>query len=230
MNTKETLKPVLFMAVVAAVFTGAVAGVHMATRGRVALNRKLAETGVVLAVLGLEAPPAEDATALEHFYAAHVVKTAMDVRLPEDDAPNPVLAGYDVRDGERVLVGYAFRVGGRGFWDEIAGYVSFEPDGRTVKDVRFFKQNETPGLGARITTQSFREAFHGRVLPDEPTDGVLLEFVPEGRELGPSEVHAITGATQTSRAVRVFLNAYLVEFRKAMAAHESTALAQGGTP
>ena len=62
----------------------------------------------------------------------------------------------------------------------------------------FVKQNETPGLGARISESWFKEQFRGKRGP--------FRLVPEGVESGENEFQAITGATSTSNAVLDLLN------------------------
>ncbi len=68
----------------------------------------------------------------------------------------PILAGYDA-DGK--LLGYAFEISGEGFWDVISGYLAVSPDRRTILGIAFYRQSETPGLGAEITKPWFEEQF-----------------------------------------------------------------------
>jgi len=213
----EKLKILGFMAAVAAVLTALVATVHLATRERVALNREMAEHRAALVALGVEGADGADGGTIAALYGRYL-RPLPDVTGPEDE---PVLEGLDDRGG---TIGYVFKVGGRGFWDDIRGYVAVARDGRTIRGVRFHSQNETPGLGAEITAPWFQEAFKGRVIPDEPQqDGTLIEFVPRGRERAENEVHAITGATGTTSALKAFLNRDVAEFRRAIRGRLQTA-------
>jgi Na+-transporting NADH:ubiquinone oxidoreductase subunit C len=73
-----------------------------------------------------------------------------------------------------------------------------EKDLKTLTGIEFIKQNETPGLGGRITESWFKEQFRGKRWP--------LTVVPEGDPAGDQEFQAITGATNTTNAVRDILN------------------------
>ena len=47
---------------------------------------------------------------------------------------------------------YIFPMFGNGLWDWIAGYVALDSDLNTIEGIAFDHKQETPGLGARITT------------------------------------------------------------------------------
>ena len=65
--------------------------------------------------------------------------------------------------------------------------------------IDFIKQNETPGLGARIEEEWFRKQFRGKTPP--------FTLVQEDTEnTAPDEINAITGATYTSSYVRDMVN------------------------
>ena len=69
--------------------------------------------------------------------------------------------------------------------------------------IAFYEQNETPGLGAEITQPPFKTQFEGKELAPEDKP---LRFRRPGENLGPNEVHAVTGATQTSVRVEKIIN------------------------
>jgi len=87
---------------------------------------------------------------------------------------------YKVFDGENKFIGVAFQVSGRGYAGEVKILAGMLKDGK-ITAIKILSQNETPGLGSRITSLSFIDRFKGR------------------NDL--SEVEAITGATVSSRAV-----------------------------
>ncbi len=101
---------------------------------------------------------------------------------------------------------------GPGLWGEIRAVVCFDPKTESLVGVTFTKQNETPGLGARIEEEWFQEQFLGK-------KGTLL-LLPEGsRSSNANEIDAITGATITSKAVRDIVNLAAKE-AEAMAAQQ----------
>jgi Na+-transporting NADH:ubiquinone oxidoreductase subunit C len=82
-------------------------------------------------------------------------------------------------------------------------------DRRTITGIAFYEQNETPGLGAQITTITFTSQFRDKILAqgDKP-----LNIRPPGAPLGESDVHAVTGATQTSTRLEKILNDSLTQW------------------
>lgn len=104
------------------------------------------------------------------------------------------------------ITGYAFPVGGPGFWGPISGLVAVDPNALSILGIAFYKHSETPGLGARMTEDWFRNQFKGlRLFPIEG-DKKIFYLKPEGTAKAENELDAITGATGTSRAVQAFLN------------------------
>ncbi len=116
-------------------------------------------------------------------------------------------------DGKTIR-GYAFPVGGPGFWGPIYGMVAVGPEASKILGIAFYKHTETPGLGARMTEAWFTNQFKG--LPLYPIEGEKKIFYlkPTGTEKSSNELDAITGATGTSRAVEAFLNKELDHFLK----------------
>ena len=214
---RDKLFTVGFMIALAAVFTAGVSGVHLATSERIALNTKLKQRRVVMDVLGVEVPPDAGLKAIDSLYDERVRETGL--LLDPEERRRPVFQGVTA-DGQ--VTGYAFEIGGRGFWDAIRGYLAVSPDLKTIQGIAFFDQNETPGLGAEIEKPWFREQFAGKAIPAEAdAKGRLIRLMPPGSELGPHEVDAVTGATGTSRAVEVFLNRDLRLFLNLMQAEPS---------
>ncbi len=77
--------------------------------------------------------------------------------------------------------------------------MGLDPTLQHFTGIAFVRQNETPGLGARIT-----EPWYGEQIKHK-TGG--LRLVSEGTgSSDAAEIDAITGATITSKAVRDILN------------------------
>jgi Na+-transporting NADH:ubiquinone oxidoreductase subunit C len=110
-------------------------------------------------------------------------------------------------------IGFVFS--GFGFWDLITGIMVLTPDLSTIKNIRFFEQKETPGLGARIEEKWFTDQFKGlRINWNAP----VTERVIIGASSDPdatNRVDAISGASQTSLALMKTINSELELFRKA---------------
>ncbi len=84
------------------------------------------------------------------------------------------------------LNGYIFIAKKYGYSSDIETMVGIKKDG-TITGIKVINQNETPGLGAKIAETSFMEQFNGMDVRDV--------------ELSEDKVHAITGATISSKAV-----------------------------
>lgn len=102
-------------------------------------------------------------------------------------------------DDSGELSSISFRLSGSGFQGQIEGIISFKPDLETVVGLEILSQQETPGLGARITEDWFLDQFDGKKVRPE------LRIVQGGAE-GKNEVDGITGATRTSKAVQEIVN------------------------
>lgn len=109
-----------------------------------------------------------------------------------------VYAGYDASDR---LVGYAVPGEKPGYQDVIRLIFGYDPAGDRVLGMKVLESKETPGLGAKITSDS---SFIGEFDGIEPP----LEGVKENGD-GPHEVDMITGATISSEAVIEIINGRL---------------------
>ncbi len=100
----------------------------------------------------------------------------------------------------------AFNFTGRGHQGPISGIISLEPNLETIRSVVIVEQQETPGLGGRLTEEEFLDQFKG-VLFDPK-----LNILPSGEEpVADNEVEGITGATMTSNAFETMLNQSIQE-------------------
>ncbi len=122
---------------------------------------------------------------------------------------------YVYKEGGEVRA-YAFPVVGQGLWSTLYGYFALGPDGKTVKGITFYKHGETPGLGAEIESEWFRDAFRGKSIWSESRDEVVPIRVVKGGVEGrfPEEkarhlVDGISGATMTSRGVTEMLERWI---------------------
>jgi Na+-transporting NADH:ubiquinone oxidoreductase subunit C len=100
---------------------------------------------------------------------------------------------------------YAFPIAGKGFWGNIYGILALNDEMSQIKGIVFTNHNETPGLGARIEEEWFREQFRGLEMEDAPGPEkylIISKADPEKR----NHIDAITGATMTSSLLQILLN------------------------
>jgi electron transport complex protein RnfG len=103
--------------------------------------------------------------------------------------------------------GYAFVGEGGGYQGIIKIMIGISPDWQRLKRIIILENLETPGLGAKITTDEFRSQFEN--LPVQRPIEYILNKKPER----PNQIQAITGATISSRAVVNILNRTIDEVK-----------------
>ena len=194
--------PIGYMFVMTAFFSSIVIGFAQFTGDRVEANQYLAFEKAVIAVLPGLLDPQDSRLELHRKFVELVSQ-------PDDKS-----GGACTLAQEGKIVAYALPISGQGFWAPIKGVVGLKEDRRTITGIAFYEQNETPGLGAQITTATFTSQFKGKVLSlgDRP-----LNFRPPGAPLGESDVHAVTGATQTSTRLEKIINDGLAQWRSSFA-------------
>jgi len=186
-KTKQRIFTVFFMFLVSAFFIGILSFVYLFTKSTVVRNESLFLKKSVLytAQIKVSDSPVE----IEKVYKEKVEEI-------KDAAGNIQYYSVVADSGATVAV---FQSSGQGLWGVIKGHVGLKSDLETIAGIDFTVQTETPGLGARITEQWFKEQFRGKKGE--------LKRVPEGTKSGKAdEFDAITGATVTSKAVESMIN------------------------
>lgn len=154
---KEIIRYGLILALICMVAAGLLAGVHAATKERIAAGLTVEEEASLKEVL----PQAE------HFLA---VKKGNEILY------------YKATGRSGDFLGVAFKASAKGYSSDIQTMVGMLKDG-SLSAIKILFQNETPGLGSRVTENKFMDQFKNKN-PDA---------------LGG--VQAITGATISSKAV-----------------------------
>jgi len=116
-----------------------------------------------------------------------------------------IYEGYDSADGSGAPTGFAILTQGTGFQDVISLMVGTTPELDSIRRLAVLEQNETPGLGAKITSQEVFLQFW----EDKDASGPLSlrkPAVSNREELAPNEVNTITGATISSQKVMEIIN------------------------
>ena len=100
---------------------------------------------------------------------------------------------------------------GPGLWGGIEGVMALEPDLVTIRGVRFYKQEETPGLGGEIGSDTFQNQFAGkRMISPEGVAG--FRIVKPGTGADVNSVDGISGATLTGKFLTQGLKDVLTEY------------------
>lgn len=193
-KARERIFTVFFMFTTTLIVISIVSMAHLLTAEIVQRNANLYLKKAILSCAGIEVP--EDTAAVESLYEKRV--------KPIQDNPDC----YSILDERNKEVQwYAAIESGPGLWGEITAVIGFYNDGETLKSTEFIKHNETPGLGARITEEWFKQQFDGKRPP--------LIIAHKGAAAGTNEFDAVTGASITSAAVRDILNHAKTNINKA---------------
>ena len=127
------------------------------------------------------------------------------------DKPTEQTAGAYTLRKNGTIEAYALPIEGQGFWAPIKAVIGIKSDTKTITGLVIYEQRETPGLGAEIATKEFTQQFENLVLSvnDKP-----ISFRRPGEKLQQGQVHAITGATQTSIRFEKIVNDNLNQWRE----------------
>ncbi|MFY0606054.1 MAG: NADH:ubiquinone reductase (Na(+)-transporting) subunit C [Cyclobacteriaceae bacterium] len=196
---------------------------------QVELDTKKKILGAVMDISNIEDP-----NEILDLYAKRVRSLVVDINGDEvttDKKGNPLLAekvniqkNYRFSPDERLypvfkfvseanpdqVESYIFPMFGAGLWDWISGYLAVESNLNVIKGVAFDHKQETPGLGARITSEEVQGRFVGKEL-FEQNELVSVEMVKgEGNPgLDAHQVDGMSGATLTGKGVNQMLKHYM---------------------
>jgi Na+-transporting NADH:ubiquinone oxidoreductase subunit C len=190
----KALKDLLIIALISFFFAGLTVSVNQALSSRISLNEKTRLTRQLLDVLKIPYPQNASSETLRQLERTRIDLGRLDEKIV-----------YRGRDEHGNPVGYAFPIGGKGFWGRIEGFLSMDRDLRSIRGIIFTKHNETPGLGARIEEPWFRKQFEGLHLADAIGPRQYVQ-ISRADQLKKNRLDAITGATMTSKALEKIVN------------------------
>ena len=229
LNVSSPAYVIVFVVIFSAVFTAAVVALQVAAQGRIERSEALRQERALLTVFGLMEPEAT----IDERQVADLVSRRIDSSLEvSDPVTGRKFIVYRAYDGDKAAGGrlkaIAFVIAGTGFWAPVTGLLSLTPDRTHVIRAVFVEQKETPGLGGRIAEEQFQKDQFAGLNVSKPPAGRPYVYVAQERPASPADprygrtIEAITGATQTSRAVTRFLNVDLEQFQRAMDAYEKS--------
>ncbi len=138
-----------------------------------------------------------------------LVDPAREADKPLENRRYPVFLRVDLIEGRETASAYCIPIYGKGLWSSLYGYLALESDLNTVRGLTFYRQGETPGLGAEIQSRWFQEEFKGKTILD--AKGRLVSITVLKGKTDPSspqaahQVDGISGATLTTRGVTELL-------------------------
>ena len=188
-------------------------------RDRQILNEELDIKKNILSVLGYKQDTPWTDEEVQSLYDRNINEIRIDevgsVFDEVDKSDNFTYTIYQSRENNKVT-GYAIPIAGKGLWGTMYGYFAIEPDAETVKGITFYKHKETPGLGAEVDKDWFKNNFIGKKLTDKNGELVSIEVVKGYvSKTDPEALHkvdGISGATITGTGLTTFLKSDLEKY------------------
>lgn len=215
MNKNSNLYQILYAAVMVLLVGTVLAFIYMALKPKQNENIANDTRKQILSALHIAAP---DDSQVKETYEKYIIQDLLvdkDGNIV-DSAANVafnVEMKKNVKLAERQLpvmkcrlddgsIKYVLPVYGAGLWGPIWGYIAVNDDGNTIYGANFSHEGETPGLGARITEQSFQDLFKDKHLfVNGEFKSVAILKKGQKTTDGAEQIDALTGATITSRGV-----------------------------
>ena len=176
MKYKHILKPAFELFIIAAVTTTLLVLVHSLTLEPIQNNARRTQEKMMREVLAQA----------DHFEEIAMKKSGSIVKVFEAS-----------KEGN--VIGYVVELAPKGYGDTISMIVGISKADNAVSGMRVLKHTETPGLGALAVTEKFYRQYEGKKL-------VPLKVIKPPSRPRDDEIHAITSATITTRAVTNAVN------------------------
>ena len=115
---------------------------------------------------------------------------------------------YEALGEDGGVIGYAVKTSADGYGGKVSVMTGISRDGEIIKVAVVSASDETPGLGLNVKKEDFLIQFSGREVP--------LVLVNASSSTGANnEIHAVTSATYSSRAVVNAVNEAIEIFKEA---------------
>jgi Na+-transporting NADH:ubiquinone oxidoreductase subunit C len=180
---KDRIMMVLFVIVTGTILTGSLVYVNAATTPIIERNAALRLKKNVLVALAI--PVGQTDAEIEQTFASNV-----------EERSSGGKAFFKAKSTGDI----AFEYTGSGLWGPIRGAVSVNDGFAAIRGLTVFHQEETPGLGSRITEAAYLALFQGKKFASG------LKLVPPGKGTTEDTIDSISGATMTCNAFIKILN------------------------
>lgn len=175
-EAKEVFRPAIMLCVICLVVTALLAGTNLMTKDIIAEQTLAAEEASRKVVL-------PDAESFEE---------------KSISAQDGEVSYYEAISSNGETVGWVFVTSAKGYGGDVSVMTGINTDGY-VNGVVILSQNETPGLGANATNESFRSQYQ-QAAPESGFSVIKSGTPTDG------QISALTGATITSNAVTDAVN------------------------
>lgn len=224
MNKQSNTYTIIYVVVLVVIVGAALAFASMSLKSRQQANEDNDRRRQILASVNIT--PAEDRIQAEFdkYIVSQIVINEKGDSIGSDAFGISIAAESKVATDKRQLplfvcsidgtTKYIIPLYGAGLWGPIWGYLALNEDGSTIYGAYFGHQGETPGLGAEITKDAFRNQFTGKSLfKNGQFEPVVV--VKKGQKLAGDEdyVDGVAGGTITSKGVSAMLGDCLKPYK-----------------
>jgi Na+-transporting NADH:ubiquinone oxidoreductase subunit C len=215
---------IVFATIVCMILSVMLSVTYMSLKDRQELNRKIDRQKNILISAGIKVNSVDEVSEVySKRVRPFVINRKGEVetnKLVDDLDPKKdthLLPIYKILNND-VVESYVYPAQGVGLWSTLYGYIAVKPNGSTVVGITFYKEGETPGLGAEINKLWFRDNFIGKEL--NKNDKVVGVRVVKGKAKDQSDykrdslhmVDGISGATITGNGVTKMMKDYPVKY------------------
>lgn len=215
---------IIFATIVCMILSIMLSVTYMSLKERQELNRKIDKQKNILISAGIKVNSVEEVSKIfKEKVKAFVIDKNGEVVVGKiaanlDVKKNPnFLPIYKILN-KGLVESYVYPAQGVGLWSTLYGYIAVKPNGSTVVGITFYKEGETPGLGAEINKLWFRNNFIGKEI--NQGNKVVGVKVVKGKAKDQSDfktsalhmVDGISGATITGNGVTKMMKQYPVKY------------------
>ena len=204
---KDNVRVILFAAILGLVCSVLLVGATLFTAPYRLANEKAEEIRNFLSALEVPIDPESDAQALLAVFNRDVKVRELGELILYEYRPQAGKSPSGASGGDPAGAPTAIAVpfDGMGLWGPIRGVLALEADLLTIRAIRFYQQEETPGLGGEIGAEWFQNQFRGkRIVSSSGEAG--FQILKPGAEKDENSVDGISGATMTSDRVKAMLD------------------------
>lgn len=118
-----------------------------------------------------------------------------------------VVSVYHIKDDAGDVSRLVLEVYGSGLWNMMYGLLAVDADGNTIRNLIYYDQKETPGLGGEVQNPAWKALWEGKKIYKDGE--VAIEVKKNASSDNPYTVDALSGATLTTNGVQASLDYWL---------------------
>ena len=213
---------VTFATVVCVLLSILLSVTYVSLKDKQEMNRKVDQQKNILIAAGIEVDSNDKVASI---FNQNVQSLVIDFKgniikgklIDDIESNSNELPIYKIIDQGKVK-SYVYPAQGVGLWSTLYGYVAVKPNGSTIIGLTFYKEAETPGLGAEITKPWFRNNFINKEI--NKGKAIVGITVVKGKARDQVNyktnkahmVDGISGATITGNGVTSMMKRYPIKY------------------